>query len=33
MGCYEANDEKDLNENISTLWYLDAVGIKDNKNL
>ena len=29
-GCYAANDESGLNENISKFWDLDAVGIKDN---
>ena len=31
IGCYAANDEKGLNENISKFWDLDAVGIKDNE--
>ena len=30
IGCYAANDEKDLNENISKFWDLNAVGIKVN---
>ena len=30
-GCYAANDESGLNENISKFWDLDAVGIKDNE--
>ena len=31
IGCYKADDEKSLNENISKFWDLDAVGIKDNE--
>ena len=31
IGCYAANDEKGLNENISKFWDLNAVGIKDNE--
>ena len=31
IGCYKANDEKGVNENIVNFWGLDAVGIKDNK--
>ena len=31
IGCYAANDERGLNENISKFWDLDAVGIKDNE--
>ena len=30
IGCYAANDEKGLNENISKFWDLNAVGIKVN---
>ena len=30
-GCYEANNEKGLNENISKFWDLDVVGIKGNE--
>ena len=31
IGCYAANDERGLKENISKFWDLDAVGIKDNE--
>ena len=31
IGCYAANDERSLKENISKFWDLDAVGIKDNE--
>ena len=31
IGCYAANGERGLNENISKFWDLDAVGIKDNE--
>ena len=31
IGCYEANDEKGLNENISKFCDLDAVDIEDNE--
>ena len=31
IGCYAANNEKGLNENISKFWDLDAVGIKDHE--
>ena len=31
IGCYEANNEKSLNENKSKFWNLDVVGIKDNE--
>ena len=31
IGCYAANDERGLNENISKFWDLDPVGIKDNE--
>ena len=30
IGCYEADDERGLNEN-SKFWDLDAVSIKDNE--
>ena len=29
--CYDANDEKGLDENISKFWNLDAIGIKGNQ--
>ena len=31
IGCYAANDQRGLNENISKFWDLDAEGIKDNE--